>query len=253
LGLNVEKFKLYPDLSKSIIITANEQNDYFKVLLKAFSLIKKEIAEKTTHIGHGMMRLTTGKMGSRKGNVITAENFIADVKELVEEKIKDRQFDKVEKEKLSEMVAIAAIKYQILRQSIGGDIIYDPEKSVSFEGDSGPYLQYSTVRAQTVLTKAKEVGIAEKIKEIPKETSLLEKLLLRFPEVVERGVEECAPHHVTTYLTELAAAFNAYYANNLIIDLKNPLSPYRVALTKSFVAVMKNGLWLLGIKVPERM
>jgi len=253
LGLNIEKFRIYPDLSQSIIITANEQTDYFRVLLKVFSLINPSIAEKTKHIPHGMMRLTTGKMGSRKGNVVTAETFIGEVKKLVEVKIKDRDFDEIEKEKVAEDVALAAIKYQILRQAIGGDIIYDPEKSISFEGDSGPYLQYACVRAGTVLAKAEEVGIAKDVAALPEGISLLEKLLCRFPEIVSRSREEYAPHRITTYLTELAAAFNSYYANNQIIDAKNPLSPYRVALTRAFVHVMKNGLWLLGIRVPKRM
>ncbi|HEY4503507.1 MAG TPA: DALR anticodon-binding domain-containing protein, partial [Candidatus Paceibacterota bacterium] len=83
--------------------------------------------------------------------------------------------------------------------------------------------------------------------------TLLEKLIIRFPEVVLRSREEYAPHHITTYLTELAGAFNSYYAGNKIIDEKNPLSSYRVAITRAFVDIMKNGLWLLGIKVPERM
>lgn len=255
LGLNLEKFRIYPDLAQSIIITANEQNAYFKVLLKVFSLINPPIAEKTRHISHGMMRLTTGKMGSRKGNVITAEDFISEAKSLVDEKIKDRDFDAEEKEKLSEEVAIAAIKYQVLRQAIGGDIVYDPEKSVSFEGDSGPYLQYSCVRANTVLLRAKEEKIPEAVpvETHPQEASLLEKMLLRFPEVVVHAHTENAPHRVTTYLTELAAAFNSYYANNKIIDKENPLSPYRVKLTQAFVIVMTNGLTLLGIKIPKRM
>src|SRR3989344_2316138 len=161
IGLNTEKFKIYPDLSQSIIITANEQSDYFRVLFKVFSLIRPEIFQKTKHISHGMMRLTTSKMGSRTSNVITAEHLMGEMEKLIEEKIKDRDFDDKEKGRLCEEVAIGAIKYQILRQAIGGDIIYDPKKSISFEGDSGPYLQYACVRAMTVLKKAKEAGILE--------------------------------------------------------------------------------------------
>ena len=137
------------------------------------------------------------------------------------------------------------MKFTILRQAIGGDIIYDPTKAVSFEGDSGPYLQYAAVRAQTILSKAVETN--GKI-EIPETVTMLEKLLVRFPETIERARLEYAPHHVVTYLTELASAFNSYYANHKIIE-----SPYRLALTKVFAQTMKNGLWVLGIKVPERM
>lgn len=261
VGLAAMKKKYY-SYNFSLTITASEQDAFFNVVEVAIANVFPDLKGKLLHISHGMLRLTTGKMSSRTGSVISAEDFIDDLKKLVIEKIKDRNFDSAEKEKLAEEVAIAAIKYQVLRQAIGGDIIYDPEKSISFEGDSGPYLQYSCVRAGTVIAKAKEAGIGSisfvsKIfgKKIatPDQASLLEKMLLRFPEVVERAREDHAPHHVTTYLTELAATFNSYYSNNQIIDKENPLSPYRVALTVAFRNVMKNGLWLLGIKVPRRM
>jgi len=253
IGLNKEKFKIYPDLARSIIITANEQSDYFNVLLKVFSFIDKNISEKTKHISHGMMRFASGKMSSRTGNVISLEDMMSRTEDLVASKMKDRNFEKEEMNEIKSNVALAAMKYAVLRQAIGGDIIYDEEKSLSFEGDSGPYLQYACVRANTVLTKAKEIGIKNEIKETPDKISNLEKMLVRFPEIVNKANVEYAPHHVVTYLTLLASLFNSYYAENQIIDIKNPLSPYRVATTAAFTNVMKNGLWLLGIKVPERM
>jgi arginyl-tRNA synthetase len=258
VGLNKKKFELVPELSESIIVTGNEQSDYFKVLLRAISLMYPEIGEKMTHKSHGLMRFASGKMSSRKGTVIPAETLLGDVENAIDEKMKDRDFSPEERAEVRTNVAIAALKYAILRQAIGTDIIYDQEKSVSFEGDSGPYLQYATVRAGNVLAKAKEAGIKGsgwfgKIKVFPNNVSLLEKLVVRFPEVAERARIEYAPHYIITYLTELSAAFNAYYAENQIIDEKNPESAYRVALTKAFVNVMKNGLWLLGIRVPKRM
>jgi arginyl-tRNA synthetase len=257
LGLAKKKFKVEPGLSESITITANEQSDYFKVLLKALSLMYPELSPKIVHKSHGILRFAEGKMSSRKGNVIAAETLIGDVEAAVEEKMKDRNFTPDEHAETRQDIAIAALKYAILRQAIGTDIIYDKEKSVSFEGDSGPYLQYATVRAGNVLVKAKEAGIKTKgwfVKiQTPEKVTLLEKLLARFPEVTERARLEYAPHHIITYLTELSAAFNAYYAENQIVDPKKPESPYRVLLTKAFVNVMKNGLWLLGIKVPRRM
>ena len=111
-------------------------------------------------------------------------------------------------------------------------------------------MQYATVRARAVLAKAGEIG---SVSELPETVSLLEKLILRFPEVVERARTEYAPHYIATYLIELSSAFNSYYAQNQIISEKDPLSPYRVLLTKVFAQTMQNGLWLLGIKVPKRM
>ncbi len=249
LGLNAEKFKLYPDLAESIIITANEQSDYFRVLLKVMELVMPNVAAKTKHMSHGMMRFASGKMSSRKGNVISAEALIDDIRSLVTEKIADREFSATQKDEIADAVAIGAIKYTILRQAVGSDVIFDSASSISFEGDSGPYLQYAAVRAGSILEKGKKEG---KIV-APEEVTMLERLISRFPDIVERARAEYAPQHIASYLMALAGEFNAYYANHQIVDDADPLSPYRVALTKAFRTVMINGLWILGIKVPERM
>jgi arginyl-tRNA synthetase len=262
MGLNTTKFKRYPDTCRSIVVTANEQNEYFKVVIKALSLIDSNVGAKTMHIGHGMMRFQSGKMSSRTGNVITAEALIDDMKKLVIEKIAShdasaKEFSPEETDDISDQVAIAAIKYTILRQAIGGDVIFDSAKSISFEGDSGPYLQYSAVRAGAVLEKAKKEGIdiANKSAKIalPEKAGLLEKLIIRFPDIVARARAEYAPQHVATYLINFAGAFNSFYANETIVDAKDSLSPYRIALTDAFLKAMTNGLWLLGIKVPKKM
>ncbi len=259
LGLNMEKFKLHPDLDQSIIITGNEQNDYFKVLLKVFELIKPEIYKKTVHMSHGLMRFSSGKMSSRKGNVITAESLIDEVKKMVMEKIagnKEKvEWSKEEENAVADVVAVGAIKYTILRQSVGGDVIFDSVKSISFEGDSGPYLQYSVVRGKAVLEKARAAGMDLSGSDIvlPPEVTLLEKLIVRFPEIAERAGQEYAPQLVATYLINLAGAFNSYYASQVIINKDDPLSLYRLLLVKAFVETMNKGLWALGIKVPERM
>jgi arginyl-tRNA synthetase len=255
LGLGIKKYEMF-SFDKSIVITGNEQDEYFKVVLKATELIKPEVSGKTVHIGHGMLRFASGKMSSRKGNVITAESLIEQVKEKILDKIKDRDFSESEKQEIAEIVAIGAIKYSILRQAIGGDIIFDFDKSISFEGDSGPYLQYACVRANSVLEKAKKL---EHTLEMSKgtfdtwEVTELERYLYRFPEVVERAGKEYAPHLIVTYLTELASIFNSFYAQNKIIDQNDPASPYKIALTAAAAHILRSGLNLLGIKVPERM
>jgi arginyl-tRNA synthetase len=257
LGLNAEKFKIHPDLSESIIVTANEQSDYFRVILKVFALIRPDIAEKTKHISHGILRFSFGKMSSRTGNVVYAEALINEIKDMVKEKMTSRELSSTQIDEISDQVAIAAIKYTILRQSIGGDVIFDSAKSISFEGDSGPYLQYSAVRAAAVLEKAEKEGVkaaknsAKAV--LPEKAGLLEKLIVRFPDIMARARAEYAPQHIAGYLINLAGAFNSFYGNQTIVDAKDPLSSYYVALTKSFRTTMTNGLWLLGIKVPEKM
>lgn len=256
LGLNKAKFESEPDLAESVIITANEQSEYFKVVLAAMKEIFPEIAAKTKHISHGMMRFASGKMSSRTGNVITGESLIFAMENLVFEKMKERDLPPDEKQKIATEVAIGAIKYSVLKQAIGGDIIYDFDKSISFEGDSGPYLQYSFARASSVLRKAEsdKPGLSEIVqtKSAQQVDGNLERMLYRFPEVVSRSLEEFEPHHVATYLTELAGAFNNFYAHNKILDAGAD-TPWRLVLTEAFSVVMRNGLKLLGIDAPEKM
>ena len=253
LGLTEEKFKTYPDMDLSIVITANEQLDYMRVVAKAISLMHPEFENKMKHITHGMMRLASGKMGSRKGNAITGESLINDAREAVSQKMKDREFSEEEKENIVSDVAVSAIKYSILKQNTGGDIIYDFDKSISFEGDSGPYLQYSYTRANSVLEKAQKENIFPDFENVPAEIFEVEKMLYRFPEIVARSVSEYEPHYIANYLIEVARSYNSFYGNNVIVNKEDQNSPYKIALTYAFSFVMKNGLHLLGIEAPKKM
>jgi arginyl-tRNA synthetase len=258
LGLNITKFKNYPDAIESIIITASEQNDYFRVIKKVLLLIDETNGNKTKHIGHGMMRFAEGKMSSRTGNVVTADALIEDIKELVKDKIKDRKLSKEDVDDIADIVAVGAIKYTILRSAVGSNIVFDSTSSISFEGDSGPYLQYSAVRAQSIIEKAKEEKIdlsGVSLENIPTPSTVypLEKMLVKFEEIVSRSRADLAPQTVANYLVALAGLFNSFYASQVIVDKNNPLSLYYVALTKAFLITMTNGLALLGIRVPRRM
>ncbi|MGB3922064.1 MAG: arginine--tRNA ligase [Minisyncoccia bacterium] len=233
LGNAKLKYEKYPyDLS--VIVTGNEIKDYFRVVLEAMKLVLPDLAKKTKHIPHGMLRFSDTKMSSRTGNIITAEALINEVKK----KVKD-----------DERVAIGAIKYMILRQAIGSDIIFDIAKSVSVEGDSGVYLQYAYARSNSLLEKAEK---KPDIKAPREKNHEIEKLLYRFPEIIERAGKEYAPQYLATYLTELASSFNNFYAHEEVIG-DSPEAPYRLAIVKAFNIVMKNGLEILGIPAPERL
>jgi len=250
---------------KSITITGNEQDSFFDVTEVVIGEVFLKLKGKLKHLSHGMLRLPTGKMSSRTGDVITAESLIDQVKKKVFEKIAGRDFSEEDpsidsgqvKNEIAEIVAIGAIKYSILRQAIGGDIIFDFDKSISFEGDSGPYLQYACVRANSVLEKAREVSrLNLDMSKMPFDTweiTELERHLYKFEEIVERAGVEYSPHLIVTYLTELASLFNSFYAGNKIIDQDDPTSPYKIALTAAVAHILKSGLELLAIKVPERM
>jgi arginyl-tRNA synthetase len=255
LGLIEEKFKTDPEMNLSIVVTANEQADYMKVVEKAISIIDnpKYKNREMLHITHGMMRLASGKMSSRKGNVVTGESLIRDTIALVTERLKERDWDEIEKNQIAETVGVAAIKYSILKQNTGGDIIYDFDKSISFEGDSGPYLQYSYARANSVLGKAQKENILPDFETVPPEIFEVEKMLYKFPEVVSRSVSEYEPHYIANYLIEVARAYNSFYGNMVIVNKDDKTSPYKVALTYAFSFVMKTGLHLLGVEAPKKM
>ncbi len=227
-----------------IIVTAIEQASHFKVFLAALEDIAPLLAKKTKHVAHGLLRLTTGKMSSRKGNIITAQEFIEEVAEKAGEKNPDPL--------IAQQVAIGAVKYMILRQSPGSDIVFDPEKSLSLDGDSGPYLQYALVRARSVLAQAGEkVAYASLEQDVPATPFAIERRLTHFPEVVARAARERAPNQLVQYLTELAGEWNSFYARERIIGGEH--ESFKLALAQAFVRTMANGLNLLGIPAPEKM
>lgn len=246
------KAAAHPDWTQSIIVTGNEQTEYFKVLYAALRELFPEIADKNLeHIPTGFLTLTTGKMSSRKGNVLTGESLLAEVAEAARERASESRADDIDK--LTNQLAVAAIKYQILRYSVGSNIVFDKEKALSFEGDSGPYLQYTYARALSVLEKARGVGVLPQLTPAPETPYVLERILYRFPEVVEEALRERAPHTVVTYLTELAGEFNSFYAHEKIADKDDVHAPYKALLTSAIAITLKNGLWVLGIEAPERL
>ena len=252
LGLAKIKFERAP-YDESIVVTGNEVNAYFDVLLPALKLIYPDLAVKTKHLGHGMLRLPTGKMSSRTGHVIAAGNLLAEVEAGVEQKMSERNFSASDRAVIIETVAVAAIKYSILRQAPGRDVIFDFAQSISFDGDSGPYLQYTLVRARAVLEKARALGLPSEFGDQIDPPGALERALVHFSETITRAAREFAPHLLVGYLTELASAFNSYYVLTKIAEAKNPKSSYRIALTAAVAQVLENGLWLLGLPSPEEM
>lgn len=222
-----------------IIVTALEQVGHFKVVLAALEEIAPLVAQKTKHSPHGLLRLPEGKMSSRKGNVITGADLIEEVIKKASEKNEDSL--------IAEQVAIGAIKYMILRQAPGSDIIFDAEKSLSLEGDSGPYLQYALVRAKSVIAQSEgEPAVGS-----PETPYVMERVLMHFPEIVRRAAQERTPNVLVTYLTELASEWNSFYAQERIIG--GEYESHKLLVARAFVQTMTNGLTLLGIPTPERM
>ncbi len=252
LGLYKSKSDMFgwkPDIS--VTVTASEQKDYFRVVRAAALLIPElsDIAKKTVHITHGMMRLPTGKMSSRTGDVITGESLLDELTLAANARAAESRAD--DKTKLANDVAVAAIKFQILKQASGKDIIFDRERALSLEGDSGPYLQYAHARAHQIVAKGSADGVTPQT-DAASAPQLVTRLVHRFPEIVEHAATLMEPHIVTTYLTELASAYNSWYAQEQILD-GTPAAAHKVAVVDAVRNTLKNGLWILGIPAPEKM
>ncbi|MDO8481842.1 MAG: arginine--tRNA ligase [bacterium] len=248
LGLLEMKAEKWP-FDISITVTANEQNEYFQVVQAALAEVLPELAHKVRHVSHGMMRLASGKMSSRTGDVITGESLIEELKERARARATESRAENADL--LAGEIAVAAVKYQILRQASGRDIIFDRERALSLEGDSGPYLQYAFARASQVLERARTEGVILKL-DLDAEPNEISRLIIRFPEVVMDAAQELEPHLLANFLIELASAFNSWYAQVHILDGTNE-APHKVAITDAVRTTLKNGLWLLGIPAPEKM
>jgi arginyl-tRNA synthetase len=241
IGLAFLKEERWPS-DKVIIVTGNEQVGRFKTVLTALRELAPLLAAKTEHVATGFLKLSSGKMSSREGNIITASDFIKSVIEKANEKNADPL--------TAEQVAVGAIKYMILRQSPGSDITFDEEKSLSLTGDSGPYLQYALVRAKSVVAKAPSTK-HQKPNNNQENPYQLERLIIHFPEVVARAARELAPNLLVNYLTELAGQWNSFYAQERIIGADD--EAHKLLVARAFVNTMSNGLNLLGIPAPEKM
>jgi len=255
LGNFLLKQKQYPDWTRSVVVTGNEQREYFQVIIAAIRAVFSINDDRSLeHIATGFLTLAGGeKMSSRKGNVLTGESLLADLREEAVARAKETRADDVQA--LAEQIAVAALKYQILRQTVGSDIVFDVQQAFSFDGDSGPYLQYSHARALSVVAKAGEVGVAPFAKggAVPDVVYPVERLLCRFGEVVATAMRTRSPHHMVAYLTELAGGFNSWYAVERIAATDDAFASYKVLVARAVACTLKQGLWLLGIVAPEKM
>lgn len=239
VGLSLTKWRDY-QFDESVIITANEQAQYMQVVIKAIEQFEPEPALATRHLTHGVVKLQGGvKMSSRKGNVVTALEILDAAHEAGRESGINP----------SEETVLAAVKYAFAKNRIGGDIVYDPKESIALEGNSGPYLQYAHARARSILAKAEQSG-SELSNLTDDERNLLRKIT-EYAEVVDRATSELMPHHVCTYLYELAQKFNQFYEHNRVIG--DEREAVRLQLITHYADTLKHGLNLLGIAAPDRM
>ncbi len=242
VGLLLRKWEDY-HFDLSLVITANEQAQYYEVMLKSVEQFEPEIVKRSKHLTHGVVKLQGGvKMSSRKGNIVSALDIISAA----------HQAGSKTGLNPGEETILAAVKYAFAKNRIGGDIVYDAEESIALEGNSGPYLQYAHARARSILAKAMA---SHESRVTSHEFSSAERSLLckitEYAEVVDKAVAELMPHHICTYLYELAQTFNRFYEHNRVIG--DPRQATRLQLVQQYADTLKRGLNLLGIAAPDRM
>lgn len=239
VGLIMLKKRDY-NFDRSIVITDNGQEQYMAVVLKSIEQFDPQLVQATTHLTHGVVKLAGGvKMSSRKGNFLRAIDVLDAAAEA----------NKAATGRVDDQAVLGAVKYSFLRTRIGADISYDPVESVNLLGNSGPYLQYAHARARSILSKAQQSMAAINGLE-PAERSLARKIG-EYPEVLQKAVDDLMPHHVCTYLYELAQGFNRFYEHNRVIS--DDRQAIRLQLVEHYADVLHDGLSLLGIAAPEKM
>ena len=260
IGLIFTKWEDY-HFDKSIIITGNDIIDYMKVVLKSVEQYAPELPERTLHLTHGQVKLPgREKMSSRKGNFLKAVDVIDLISgELmkVEEEVSRNKGEGMSSG-VDPKILFGAIRYAFLKYKVGGDIIFDVKESVSMTGNSGPYLQYSAVRAQKVLGKILESQVEKVNKKIEQKDWILEgseknlvKKIMQYKKVLDEVVDELSPSKLCTYLYEIAQDFSRFYENVQVVGSEFEVE--RGAIVLAYLKVLTHGLSILGIEIPEKM
>jgi len=240
-----KKFKPY----RIIYEVGADQTLHFKQLFWAAELLGWGKRRDYVHIPHGMMRLSTGRMRTRKGEIIFLEDVLNEAIKRSRKIVEEKNPNIKNKDKIAKIVGIGAVKYNDLSRHPSTNIIFDWGRVLNLRGNSGPYLQYTYVRAKSVIRKAKTKRFKQGGLKDKKEIQLL-KLLYRFPEIIEQAAENYAPNLICNYLFEISQNFNAFYESSPILRAENKM---RLSLVAATAQVVKNGLNLLGIEVLERM
>lgn len=225
---------------KSYIVTAEEQKDYFRGVIKAAELCLPSLKGVTVNISTGTVKLTTGKMSSRSGEVIEVRWLF----DQIENAIRERSSEP------SAQTLTGAIRYQFLKVRIGSDVVFDVNEATNLQGNTGPYLQYAHARAAAIMRKLEDTKGGELTDLQPAEHSLLLKMSER-PDVFERAIHDLLPHGIAAYLYELTQEFNRFYEANQVVD--DPRQAVRKTLLVDYLDILSGGLALLGIPAPEKM
>ena len=262
LGTAVTRHKEY-GFNKSIYVVGNEQNYHFQVLKALLKKMGYQWADGLIHFSYGMVELPEGRMKSREGKIVDADDLIREMKETAREVSlelgKLEEYSDEEKEEIFRKIGLGALKYFILKVDPRKNMTFNPVESIDFNGNTGPFIQYTYARIQSVLKKAEQMGITEdmnllkQVKPLLKELELL-KILRKYSLTVSEAAENYSPALIANYCYDLAKEYNQFYHDHSILGEKETtVRDFRLALSKITGETLLSGMWLLGIEMPERM
>ena len=262
IGTAKLRFQDFP-IDKMIYVVGNEQNYHFQVLSILLDKLGFKWGKDLVHFSYGMVELPNGKMKSREGTVVDADDLMAamieDAYKASEDKMKTLDMDEDEAREVARKVGLGALKYFILKVDACKNMLFNPEESIDFNGNTGPFIQYTYARIQSIMRKAKEQGIKipeslnTDVKISTKETELIQKLN-QFEAVVRQAGIDYSPSGICNYCYELTKQFNQFYHDFTILGEQDEVvKVFRLSLCKAVAKVVKNGMGLLGIEMPERM
>ncbi|WP_282123766.1 arginine--tRNA ligase [Algibacter mikhailovii] len=259
IGTAIQRIKDYPDVGGMVYTVGNEQDYHFQVLFLILKKLGFTWADNLYHLSYGMVDLPSGKMKSREGTVVDADDLIEDMattaEDISEELGKLDGYSESEKKALYKTIGLGALKYYILKVDPKKRILFDPKESIDFQGNTGPFIQYTYARIQSILRKAdlNTVVSFDGLMLQEKEKELIKQLQL-FPEVVQNAADNHSPALIANYTYDLVKAFNSFYQNVSILGADNAIEKsFRVHLSNTVANTIKNAFGLLGIEVPERM
>ncbi len=261
IGTAIQRVKDYPDVGGMVYTVGNEQEYHFKVLFLILKKLGFNWAKNLYHLSYGMVDLPSGKMKSREGTVVDADDLIVEMSTTAEEISEDlgklEGYSKEEKQELYKTIGLGALKYYILKVDPRKRILFDPKESIDFQGNTGPFIQYTYARIQSILRKAnlesKDYQNSVEVTLNPKEKELIKHVQL-FPEVIADAAKAHSPALIANYTYELVKLYNSFFQNISILGADTEIEKvFRVQLSKTVGNTIKNAFGLLGINVPERM
>jgi len=258
IGTAIDRFKDYPDLEGIIYTVGNEQDYHFKVLFLILKKLGYTWAKNCFHLSYGMVDLPTGKMKSREGTVVDADDLMEEVIQAASASTAERGhlegMDEKQKENLYRQIGLAGLKYYLLKVDPKKRMLFNPEESIDLNGNTGPFIQYTYARICSLLTKANSKGKWNSEISLTDEEKSVVKLLVQYPNIIQEAASNYSPAVVSNYVYELVKTYNHFYQQcKIVTEPNDALREHRLALSSSVKSIVKESLILLGIEAPDRM